>query len=490
MLTAINNDLIKSSIVNPLSCNDDGLKINLDTKFPLLWKKNCACYGKYGGMAYKLAYIKTQADLIQNAQKYVGEKVDEVSVKSKNRKSLNSSSVRIGEGESFRKAKSGSCSWTKATSFQQFQNDREQHEKNDSVSSAYSYGTSFDRGYDRTAKDGCGWDRQYASSRSRSDSNSEGYTSSQMSRRSKSGSATGDMPGDPFQMPSNNIIPTISLDQFLGFGFSAQGHITGSPDAASNPDCGGIDENGNVLPCNPLPNYGKGQHARYYLSYSVSFNLGGAGIQLNASITTSAGFEMKQTSVCSWGQTCIKGGREDKSQFATQSSSESQSTGQSEDTSTEVRDIKRTGETHKQSESKVDSLSSATMRSQNEKKTGSDNSAHAQSDSSGSGQSWSKRHSENNSEANYESSYVSQARYWHGISQNLSKLFDSVNKEMDVLLKQISASYSPQYGVLTLPQSGIPCAPRYNLAFKNQGDPCLRGCSYCGNQTCGGCGRI
>jgi hypothetical protein len=57
--------------VSPLACNDNGLKSNLNEKFPLLWKKNCQCYGKYGSAAYKFAYLKTQADLIGNAQKFV-----------------------------------------------------------------------------------------------------------------------------------------------------------------------------------------------------------------------------------------------------------------------------------------------------------------------------------------------------------------------------------------------------------------------------------
>jgi hypothetical protein len=399
------------------------------------------------------------------------------------KKSLNSSSVRIGEGESFRKSRSGSCSWTKATSFQQFQNDREQHEKNDSVSSAYSYGTSFDRGYDRTAKDGCGWDRQFSTSKNRYDSRGEGWSNSNMTRKSESGASTGDYPGFQIQ---NAIYDTPPIGAFFA-GLYPEANINIGFPADPGPRCGGIDASGNATPCTPVFNGGLGQSVSMGANFSISIL---PTVAIQASISGNAMKEWKITSVCSWGKTCVGGNSQSKNSFSEIGHSENSATGESEDTSTEVRDIKRTGETHKQSESKVDSLSSATMRSQNEKKTGSDNSAHAQSDSSGSGQSWSKRHSENNSEANYESSYVSQARYWHGISQNLSKLFDSVNKEMDVLLKQISASYSPQYGVLTLPQSGIPCAPRYNLALKNQGDPCLRGCSYCGNQTCGGCGRI
>ena len=459
----------KDAIIKSVSCSDDELGGKLSFVFPMYYDMvNSKCFG-----SDRLTLLDLQLKLIEYAQKYVSEKVDTSYRESRGNNSGYTKSMSVRDGGSFRNAQSRTCAWTKATSFQQFQSDSEAHAKNDSVSYAYSWRTFFDRGYDRTAKDGCGWDRQVSVSRSRRDSNSDSFNLIKTQKKSEGIAQTGNMGGGKAPLRGFLVIP-------LAVPLEVEINPTMPVPSPTTPECGSIDSLGNVSPCTPLSNIGRGESRTINISFSGSIGIAGIfSLGVNGALSAQGGSEFRQTSVCSYGKTCNEGASDAEAKSASEGATENSSDGNGESSTTELRDIGRTGETHGQSESKLDAFTRSTMRSQNERKTGSDNSAHAEADGSGEGKSWSKNHREAEGKSGGNSTSQSSSRYWSNISTSLSNLWKRIHDESERVRVELAASQSPIVSRMMKPIAMYPCGDRYTNVMNRRSDPCARNLCRC-----------
>jgi hypothetical protein len=386
--------------------------------------------------------MNNQAGARRRRHKWVAGMVDETHSAANNQSSDRTVRDAKRDGESRREAAGESCTWAKATNFTQFVNDREQHDKSDSVSYAKSQGTFFDVMSDRSYRAACGWNRETSTRKSKGIGYSRGSAFSWSSRDSKSGGHTGPM------IAFGPVTPAgyeLSLNfPFLTYNGGTQpgGEATVAQCGAPNPPDG--------IPCeNISPSGGWEWNTVTTVSASVSIGPPPINVSLKWDIALADGASVSNREFCSFGRTCSSGQNQSSNQATSNTSSKSESDQLVEDYSSDVHDVHRVGETHRQTESQLDSLATAGMRAASEHHTGSDSSGHGQSENKGTGESNSEWHTRSKSEGKGESTSTMSARYWDNISKALGELWKRITMELETLKNQLRHSYMPAILPLT-----------------------------------------
>lgn len=432
-------NVAKSTIVTPISCGDPDLLDNLYTLYPNYVKLACASLQCSG--SDKLKYLFVQEKLISAAQMFVSHKVDVSTRSSQSTGSDKFTSSSGRESHSHRESQATRCAWSKASSYQMFQNDRNATDKSDAESNSSSHGEFFENMDDTSTRGACGWTRETSKSESKTAGLGESEASSSSFRRSRSGGGTGPLAGGGLPTPP---LPIPSIGAFPpSITFPNPAPIAGRND----PDCGGIDDDGNVTPCVPQSNSGRSYNAK--VDITVGLVIPGALVGSTEAVSVSLKFgygygtSEKTTHVCSFGTTCIRGATKSKSTFAQDTDAKSEAESLIEDYSSEAHDVHRYGETHRNSNSKHDSLATGVMDSHSERHTRSDSSGHGQGQSTMVGSGWNKSSSKSDGEGSSQATFNSSAMYWDNISNALNELWKSVWKEKEQLRVLIANSISP-----------------------------------------------
>jgi len=427
----LNKQIAQAELINEIACGDSKLRKVLADSFDDEWRVAC-----FGVCVDKLKYLYAERGLIGLAQKFVADRVDESHRRSNNDSQDDFTSTSWRDSSSRREAAGNRCSWTQATSFQQFQDDRAARQRDDSIAWSEMVGTFWDTMSDRSTRDACGWTRASATSKSQSKKSGTSKSSSKTSRKSRSGASTGPMAG--LDGAFFNIVPPTYNGSVDDPGWTFHQPASTVATRADSP-CGGVDANGNSLPCQALPNYSRSYVAKTSITESVDILYKSISIGFEVNY----GRSVKQTHICSSGTSCVTGASTAESKSAEKSESDTHNLSNVSDFTSDQHDVHRAGETHRSSEAHLGSLSQSVMRAHGERHTGSDSSGHAQAQSAGEAESQSKHHSEGREVGFSNSDFSATADYWNQISKALADLWKRVNDEIETLKRRLAASMMP-----------------------------------------------
>lgn len=439
---SFDKESVRLHLVSEISCGNKELFDALSDVFDYIWRAECA-----EGCKNELKYRIVKRCLISNAQKFVADRVDESHRRANNKAQDDFASKSWRDSSSRRESAGNRCSWTQATSFQQFQDDRAARQRDDSIAWSESVGTFWDTLSDRSTRDACGWTRASAGSKSKSRGFGKSKSVGHTVRKSRSGATTGEMIGAGSVDPPTGDIGSFKGMLVVGGNINASNVFPGfTLNGRSGPECG-IDENGNPT-CNPLPNYQRAYNGTISGSFTAAFKipipvLDIFSVSLSGSLDLTYARGERQTHVCSWGASCVAGASETESQSFEKSESDQHDKSNISDFTSDQHDVHRAGETHRSSEAHLGSLSQGVMRAHGERHTGNDASGHAQAQSAGEAESQMKHHAESRETGFSDSDFAAISEYWNQLSKALAELWARVNQEIEDLKRRLAASMMP-----------------------------------------------
>lgn len=489
--------LMQQTLITSVSCGDSKLEKILADNANTIWcMSSLGCY-------QEVQYLKAQLGMIELAQQFTRNMVDTSTRKGSSRAQDKFDSSNYRDNQSQRTGQGTNCSWSKATTFQQFQRDSEQHARSQSDSHADTIGKSSSYLWDRSQQVSNGWANSFDQSSSLSTSNSVGYSGDCIDRESESQGGTPSQPvvldvagqsdaptldflsygawsvfsvisdwfssswwsGETIAAPDGNAIWSTTNEAF-GSQFPLTG---GTPDCPVTPDA----------ECESIPTYGA--------SYSDDWNIS-VGIPQVGSISANwkSGQDFNQSYTCHTGKSKIFGRGFENGHSEGNSLSESEGKTQAHDEGENVHDRHRSASAFRDSESHATAHATDTMRSHGETHNGSDSSAHAEAQSGNQMTAYGVSHSEGLGTAFSHSESQSEAKYWGQIFDSLNDMWKRIWDELRVLEDTLSASTGLKIG--RMKANCTPCEVKHRTVMNRRSVPAIPARSgFVAMATMGGC---
>lgn len=438
MATALLSDSFKQNVlITQVACGEPELANVLKGQVTFLWNMQGNCWPE-------LKYLKTHLALIEVAQLFAKNKVDTETHRGFMKAKDKFDSWNQRDTQAQRTGQGTRCSWSKATSFQQFQRDSEQHARGKSDSQTDSQGEATSYKWDRSQTTAGGWANSYDWAFSKADSESHATSTTGDRRHSESEGGT---PAGPrldvgtwvlsglsdwdLQFTGSDPILTIP---FLGISVYwptfppvfidniSDGFVRTLP---VPPDCSYDPASGTANCQNQaIPSYGESYDGR--TSFTVHAALGGS----SASPGFSYSGDVRVSFTCERG--CSAGKSDSESLSSSLDVSESQLTGDTltHDESENSHDVHYGASSYRDASSLAHAGASDTMRSHGETHSGSDSASHGEGQSSGQGTAEGKDHAESHGTSEMDSDNVQLMHKWGQISISLGEMWKLIFSEV------------------------------------------------------------
>lgn len=482
MYTAAQVAQMQQILITSVSCGNEKLEKILADQANTIW-----CMSSLG-CTQELQYLRAQLGMIELAQGYTRNMIDTSSRKASSRAKDKFDSTNYRDNQSQRTGQGTSCAWSKATTFQQFQRDSEQHARSQSDSHADTIGKSSSYLWDRGQNVTTGWANSFDQSSSKSEDASVAFSGDCIDRESESSGGT---PSQPVLLDVAGQTDSPTLD-FLSYGawstFTALGDWWSSwwgggsfvapdgnalwsstndafgaqfPQSSATPNCP-VDPDGQ---CDAIPSYGA--------SYTDSWNLSIAipGINTTITATWSSGQDFRQSYVCHTGKSKIFGRGFENSHGEGSALSESEGKTEAHDEGESVHDRHSSASAFRDSESRATANATDTMRSHGETHNGSDNSAHGESQAGNQMTAYGTSHSEGHGTGFSHSESDANSNYWSQIFNSLADMWQRVWDEIKELERVLSLATGIKVGAMK-PQC-TPCETKNRGMIRKQGYPAL-----------------
>jgi hypothetical protein len=480
MYTAAQVAQMQQILITSVSCGNEKLEKILADQANTIW-----CMSSLG-CTQELQYLRAQLGMIELAQGYTRNMIDTSSRKASSRAKDKFDSTNYRDNQSQRTGQGTSCAWSKATTFQQFQRDSEQHARSQSDSHADTIGKSSSYLWDRGQTVATGWANSYDQSSSKSEDGSLSLSGACIDRESQSQGGT---PAGPVFLDSDGAVQPIF--QPLEYGSWSivniisswwQGSWWSGTDVAA-PQGGTIWGSTNapyaigfptsVAPncpteespdCPQIPSYGG--------SYTDSWNLS-VGIPAVGSVssTWSEGQDARQSYTCHTGSSNITGSQFENSNSRGIALAESEGKTESHDEGESVHDRHSSASAFRDSESRATANATDTMRSHGETHNGSDNSAHGESQAGNQMTAYGTSHSEGHGTAFSHSESDANNNYWSQIFGSLADMWQRVWDEIKELERVLSLATGIKIGAMK--SQCTPCEVKNRGMIRKQGYPAL-----------------
>lgn len=435
------DDLVFSMLVQSVACGDDGLRELLEAEAQTIWCMTADCradihylQAQLGVIDYAMLYARNQIDLANSRENSYGESVSTASSQS--------------DTEGTRSSAYRKCGWSNATSWQQYERNSAQHdrERSDSVSTANaaSEATSWDRGRQSAQGWAVSWDNALATSDATA--TTQARSSDVRDSQSSSGTPAWDGSGSidtghfdiEFTPPSFDIdFPPLSFTFDPG-SFSIDDTIDNdySNPGPHLPFCGDEDS-----PCEPLASMGRGWNVSYTVALSI--------VGISVSVTWGSGGNFRQSFICSSGRTSGTGIAWSESNATALDVSESDGASTAHDESLTQHDAHRRASSFSDADSAGSASARGIMRSRGETDSGADSAGHSEQSATGTSAQHGRSYSQSDSRSYDDSTGTSEARYWSQIFRSLQDMWARVLNEIKQAENLYHASAPALSGVLS-----------------------------------------
>lgn len=416
------DDLVLGMLVQSVACGDDGLRELLEAEAQTIWCMTADCradihylQAQLGVIDYAMLYARNQIDLANSRENSYGESVSTASSQN--------------DTEGTRSSAYKKCGWSNATSWQQYERNSAQHdrERSDSVSTANaaSEATSWDRGRQSAQGWAVSWDNALATSDATA--TTQARSSDVRDSQSSSGTPAWDGSGSidtghfdiEFTPPSFDIdFPPLSFTFDPG-SFSIDDTIDNdySNPGPHLPFCGDEDS-----PCEPLASMGRGWNVNYTVQLSIP------GISATASWGSGGNF--RQSFICSSGRTSGTGIAWSESNATSLDEAQSDGESTAHDENSTQHDAHRRASNFADSDSAGSASARGIMRSRGETDSGADSAGHQEQSATGTSLQHGLSYSESNATSYDDSTGTSEARYWSQIFRSLQDMWQRVLNEI------------------------------------------------------------
>jgi len=472
MYTQAEISLMQEMLVTSVSCGDAKLQKLLQDNVAFLWCVTAACKPE-------VQYLNTQLELINLAQGFTRNMIDTTSRRSSSRSGDKYDSAMYRDTQSQRTGQGTANSWSKATTFQQFQRDSEQHARSQSDSTSDTTGRASSYLWDRSQQVSSGWANTYDISKQKSHDESLSQSGTCIDRDSESAGGT---PAGPVALDFGSVVaPGVNFQDLGSWSQSVvefastwlQSVFWGGTEVKAptekptwwnansgyasnfNPPVSSIncptepDEQ-----CPAMPSYGGG----YTDSWNVSVAIPFVG---TVSSSWREGYESRQSFTCHSGFSTLDGNSFEVGKGRGEVIGQAEGKTEAHTEGENVHDRHRSASAFRNSEGHATAMSTDTMRAHGESHNGSDSSAHGESQAGNQATAYGVHHMEGHGKAFSHSESEGESKYWSQIFRSLADMWQRVWKELTEMERMLSLSSQASFGKI--------CPPYTACEAKNTG---------------------